>query len=198
MDNSTNNRSEKLLQYLDGELPAIEKDDLEKQIAQDKDLQNELENLKLAKASIRSYGLKQKIAGIHEEMMNEVQAPVRNININKKYPDQPALIQADKEKMVIAFTNIIINAIEAMGTNGTLILTLKESAHHYQVCIKDNGKGISKESLSKLFEPFFTMKKGGMGLGLTVSYSIFQSHHALIKAYSKEHEGTEFHISFKK
>jgi len=139
-----------------------------------------------------------------QEIMNESlsrtadRIKLQNININKTYPDQPALIQADKEKMVIAFTNIIINAIEAMGTNGTLKITLIESAHRYEVCIKDNGKGIPKESLSKLFEPFFTMKKGGMGLGLTVSYSIFQSHNALVKAYSKVHEGTEFHISFKK
>ena len=99
---------------------------------------------------------------------------------------------------MIAFTNIIINAIEATDANGMLGLTIKEPTTNFEVCIKDSGKGIPKESLSKLFEPFFTMKKGGMGLGLTVSYSIFQSHHAQVKAFSKENEGTEFQISFKK
>jgi PAS domain S-box-containing protein len=123
---------------------------------------------------------------------------LQNIQINKTYPDKEIIVQADKEKLVIAFTNIIINAIEAMNSNGSLSISLKETSTNYEVSIKDNGKGIPKESLSKLFEPFFTMKKGGMGLGLTVSYSIFQSHHAMIKAHSKEHEGTEFTISFKK
>jgi len=123
---------------------------------------------------------------------------LNNINVKKIFPDQPATVQSDKEKLIIAFTNIIINAVEAMDANGTLTISLKISPNDYEVCIKDNGKGIPKESLSKLFEPFFTLKKGGMGLGLTVSYTIFQSHQALIKAYSKERQGTEFHISFKK
>jgi PAS domain S-box-containing protein len=123
---------------------------------------------------------------------------LQNIQIKKNYPDKEIVVQADREKLVIAFTNIIINAIEAMKANGTLSVNLKETSNTYEVCIKDNGKGIPKESLSKLFEPFFTLKKGGMGLGLTVSYSIFQSHRAMIKAHSKEHEGTEFTISFKK
>jgi PAS domain S-box-containing protein len=123
---------------------------------------------------------------------------LQNIHVNKNYPENDTIISADKEKLVIAFNNIIINAIEAMQANGTLTVSIKESASHYEVSIKDNGMGISKESISKLFEPFFTMKKGGMGLGLTVSYSIFQSHQALIKANSKENEGTEFQVSFQK
>jgi signal transduction histidine kinase len=123
---------------------------------------------------------------------------LQNIRVNKTYPDHGAIIQADKDKLVIAFTNIIINAIEAMEKDGTLTVSVSESANGYDVCIKDTGKGIPKESVSRMFEPFFTMKKGGMGLGLTVSYSILQSHHATIKAHSKEHEGTEFHISFRK
>jgi len=123
---------------------------------------------------------------------------LQNIRVDKTYPDKEIIVQADKEKLIIAFTNIIINAIEAMNMNGTLTINLKETNNSYEVSIKDNGKGIPKESLSKLFEPFFTMKKGGMGLGLTVSYSIFQSHHAMIKAHSKEHEGTESTISFTK
>ena len=123
---------------------------------------------------------------------------LQSIHVNKTYPDSEVIIQADKEKLSIAFTNIIINAIEAMEANGTLSITVRESVNTCDVFIKDTGKGIPKESVSKLFEPFFTMKKGGMGLGLTVAYSIFQSHHAMIKAYSKEHEGSEFQINFRK
>ena len=123
---------------------------------------------------------------------------LQNIHVKKHYPSHPVILNADKEKLIIVFTNIIINAIEAMGTNGLLNISITESEEGYEVCIKDNGKGFSKEYQSRLFEPFFTMKKNGMGLGLTVAYSILQSHNAKIKAQSKENEGTEFQVSFKK
>jgi len=123
---------------------------------------------------------------------------LQNIHVKKHYPSNPLILKADKEKLVIAFTNIIINAVEAMSTNGLLTITITESDDGYEVCIKDNGKGLPKEYLTRLFEPFFTMKKNGMGLGLTVSYSILQSHNAKIRAQSKENEGTEFQVSFKK
>ena len=123
---------------------------------------------------------------------------LQNIHVKKVYPPEPILMQADKEKLIIAITNIINNAIESMHTNGLLTISVSISDEGYEVCIKDNGKGIAKEHLPKLFEPFFTMKKNGMGLGLTVSYTILQSHNAKIRAQSRENEGTEFHISFKK
>jgi PAS domain S-box-containing protein len=123
---------------------------------------------------------------------------LQNIEVKKNYLAKPLNLQADKEKLAIAFTNIIINAIEAMNTSGLLTINITESDEGYEVCIKDNGKGFSKENLSKMFEPFFTMKKNGMGLGLPVAYSILQSHNARIRAQSREHEGTEFQISFKK
>ncbi|TMI86609.1 MAG: PAS domain S-box protein [Bacteroidetes bacterium] len=123
---------------------------------------------------------------------------LQNIHVKKHYPPDPIILKADKEKLIIVFTNIIINAIEAMNTNGLLNISISESEEGYEVCIKDTGKGFSKEYHSRLFEPFFTMKKNGMGLGLTVAYSILQSHNAKIRAQSKENEGTEFHVSFKK
>jgi len=123
---------------------------------------------------------------------------LQNIHVKKHYPSDPLILKADKEKLIIAFTNIIINAIEAMSAKGLLTITLTESNDGFEVCIRDNGKGLPKEYLTRLFEPFFTMKKNGMGLGLTVAYSILQSHNAKIRAQSKENEGTEFQVSFKK
>ena len=123
---------------------------------------------------------------------------LQNIHVKKNYPSSPFIVKTDKEKLVIAFTNIIINAIEAMNTNGLLVISISESDEGYEVCIKDNGKGFPKEYFSRIFEPFFTMKKNGMGLGLTVAYSILQSHNAKVRVESRENEGTEFQISFKK
>jgi PAS domain S-box-containing protein len=142
----------------------------------------------------------QSLQEIMDESLSRTEDRIKlqNIAVKKTYPADPLIIPADREKLVIAFTNIIINAIEAMEPNGMLAVSMKTNKDGYDVCIKDNGRGFSQESLSKLFEPFFTLKRNGMGLGLTVSFSILQSHKAKIRANSKVNEGTEFHISFTK
>lgn len=138
-----------------------------------------------------------------QEIMNESIATVadrinlQNIRIEKKFQDKPLEISADKSKLKIAFSNILINAIEAMEENkGELAVSLHASPDKYTVSIKDNGVGISEENLPRLFEPFFTSKKNGMGLGLAASYSILQSHRASVHVESKINKGTNFIIDF--
>jgi PAS domain S-box-containing protein len=124
---------------------------------------------------------------------------LQKISIKKTYPDVPLEIAADKPKLKIAFTNILLNAIEAMESNkGELAVSMSIAPDAYTVSIRDNGVGIPHEFLPKLFEPFFTLKKNGMGLGLAASHSIFQSHRAMMQVESKVNEGTNFIISFKK
>ncbi|MBC7874775.1 MAG: response regulator [Ferruginibacter sp.] len=124
---------------------------------------------------------------------------LHKIHVEKNFPSSPLVVPADKNKLVIAFTNILINAVEAMEINkGNLAIQMDDSADSYKIRIKDNGRGIPKEYLSKLFDPFFTLKKNGMGLGLTASYSIIQSHGASIQVESNVDKGTSFVISFKK
>jgi C4-dicarboxylate-specific signal transduction histidine kinase len=124
---------------------------------------------------------------------------LQKISVEKKYPAYPLEISADKSKLIIAFTNILINAIEAMKINeGKLSVSMAANEDAYTVSIKDNGSGIPQEYLSKLFEPFFTMKKKGIGLGLAASYSIIQSHKAKIQVESMVNKGTNFIISFNK
>jgi PAS domain S-box-containing protein len=138
-----------------------------------------------------------------QEIMNESIATVadrinlQNIKVEKKYEEDPLEISADKSKLKIAFSNILINAIEAMEENkGELAVSMHASPDRYTVSIKDNGVGISEENLPRLFEPFFTSKKNGMGLGLAASYSILQSHRASIQVESKVNKGTNFIINF--
>lgn len=124
---------------------------------------------------------------------------LQKIRIEKKFPALPLEISADKPKLKIAFANILINAIEAMETRrGELAVSMSESSDNYTVSIRDNGVGIPEENLPKLSEPFFTLKKNGIGLGLAASYSIIQSHKARIQVESKVNEGTNFIISFNK
>jgi len=124
---------------------------------------------------------------------------LQNVKVKKDYTNGAYMIQADKPKLIIAFTNILINAIEAMEANkGELVVSVNESKNNYSVCIRDNGSGIPPEYIPRLFEPFFTSKKNGTGLGLVASYSIIQSHKGSIQVESEVEKGSSFYINFNK
>jgi signal transduction histidine kinase len=121
---------------------------------------------------------------------------LKSIKVEKFYTKDLCPVMADIEKINIAFLNIIINAIEAMEPNGVLTITTEHKNDRCVVTIKDNGKGMNKEQLSKLFEPYFTTKENGTGLGLTNTQNIILGHKATVFAQSEEGKGTAFTITF--
>lgn len=122
---------------------------------------------------------------------------LKHIQLDVQYTDQPIRILADSEKLSIAFLNIIINAVEAMDENtGHLMIMLIDQKENYEVRIADNGVGISNDSMPKLFEPYFTAKRNGMGLGLPATLNILQAHKAQIDVKSIEGVGTTFSLLF--
>lgn len=123
---------------------------------------------------------------------------LKNITLHIRYPDEIVYIPADKEKLKIAFLNIIINAVEAMEEEvGKLVVTMHNHSHICQVHITDNGTGITEENLQRLFEPYFTSKRNGLGLGLAATLNILQAHHAEVDVHSELGKGTTFVITFK-
>ncbi|MEP7164730.1 MAG: ATP-binding protein [Ferruginibacter sp.] len=122
---------------------------------------------------------------------------LRHIKLKCDYVSDDAWIMADLEKLKIAFLNIIINAVEAMKENeGKLVIAIKRKDAQYIVSIEDNGCGIKEEDLSRLFEPYFTSKQNGMGLGLASTLNILQSHNASYDIESKIDSGTTFKLYF--
>src|SRR6185295_12781051 len=98
------------------------------------------------------------------------------------YAPDTGKINADKEKLKIAFLNIIVNAIEAMSAGaGVLRLKTEKRNGKCAVTISDNGLGIDKDSLTKLFEPYFTNKRRGSGLGLANTQAIILTHKGSIE-----------------
>jgi len=124
---------------------------------------------------------------------------LKNIVVKKNYVPYDFKIKMDIQKIKIALTNIIINAIDAMVSgNGELKLTTKLIKGRYAVSIHDNGCGISKENLPLIFNPYFTNKPGGVGVGLAATKDILLSNKVGVKVESVIGEGTRFILLFEK
>ena len=139
------------------------------------------------------------LQGIMDESIGEAldRITLQHVNMQIKYANDPCYINANKEKLKIAFLNIIINAIEAVPpVTGQISITVESNRDTHVVMIKDNGCGIPEENISRLFEPYFTSKRNGMGLGLAATLNILQSHKASIDVTSVLKHGTTFTITF--
>lgn len=119
------------------------------------------------------------------------------VTVTKEICEPDCMILADEDKILIAFLNIIINGIEAMKAGeGKLGIKTWQDTEKVFVRIADNGSGISPQNLAKLFEPFFTNKTKGTGLGLTATQNIILQHKGTIAVDSELGEGTSFLMSF--
>ncbi|MFH1778247.1 MAG: ATP-binding protein [Candidatus Omnitrophota bacterium] len=107
-------------------------------------------------------------------------------------------ILVDVNQIKQAFMNLIINAVQAMHDGGQLIINSKKEGNNVKVDISDTGHGISPESLDKLFNPFFTTKSKGTGLGLVIIKEIVESNGGYVDVTSRLGEGTTFILNFPK
>jgi len=93
-----------------------------------------------------------------------------------------------------ALTNLITNAVQAMPKGGQLSLKVNKNEQWALIIVEDTGIGISKENLARLFQPFFTTKARGQGLGLSVCSKLIEAQGGTISVDSKEGIGTTFTI----
>ena len=122
-------------------------------------------------------------------------ANLKKVTIEKKYRADRANVNVDKSRMKIALLNLIVNAIESMpAENGKLELETERNGDRIRIFVRDNGEGMDAETLSRIFEPYFTSKNNGNGLGLTNSQNIILNHKGKIQASSIAGKGTEFLI----
>jgi signal transduction histidine kinase len=121
---------------------------------------------------------------------------LNGITVEKSYSQDFCEIYVDREKIKIALLNIIVNAVEAME-KGTGILELKarKQGNKCIIEIRDNGRGMDDEVLQNLFEPYFTNKIRGNGLGLTNTQNIILNHKGKVNVYSKPGKGSLFVIA---
>jgi len=117
------------------------------------------------------------------------------MKIKKQFDQDIPFIMLDPEQMQVGFLNILVNALEAMQENqGVLTISTRRNHEHVVIKIADNGHGIKPEDLTNLFDPFFTRKDSGTGLGLTSAKGIIDSHGGQVEVKSEVGIGTTFKI----
>ena len=121
-------------------------------------------------------------------------------NITLETSDENIFVKLDKEQWIRVMTNLIKNSIQSIPHDRESNIQVKiiESTKKVKIIVSDNGLGVSNKNREKIFEPKFTTKSDGMGLGLGIVRSIINSHRGKISYKSKNNKGTDFTISLPK
>lgn len=124
-------------------------------------------------------------------------ARINDIEIRKQFADRLPVIASDQSQLQQVFMNLINNAIDAIGSNGTIDITTQLDKGFIKITIRDDGPGIPEAIQKKLFDPFFTTKPNGKGtgLGLSISYRIIEKMDGRITVKSSEGNGATFMVS---
>jgi len=133
------------------------------------------------------------------EILNlvKVEAEAKGIRVLSKLSDS-ARLKIDRPEMKKALLNIILNGMEAMQSGGTLTVETrhKNEADVLEIIISDTGRGIPADDITKIFQPYFSTKEKGSGLGLALAHRIVIDHKGKIEVKSEIGKGTSFVISF--
>jgi len=122
------------------------------------------------------------------------QADEQGVDIVVEQNGSPAEVRGDRERLKSCLSNIAINALQAMPTGGHLNARIEKTDGTVKVSISDDGVGISEEAQSKIFEPYFSTKQTGFGLGLAVTKAIVEEHQGSIEVESEPERGTTFTV----
>jgi signal transduction histidine kinase len=123
--------------------------------------------------------------------------------IRTLFADDVSPVSGDQVQLQQVVLNLVMNAIEAMSSVGDrarelVIITRNLEPDQVQVTVEDSGVGLDPNTMQKIFDPFYTTKPGGMGMGLSISRSILQAHGGRLWAAAKDGKGTIFHFTLPK
>lgn len=136
------------------------------------------------------------LADLITQTQRLTQAEAKEIEISRKVQEHlpKAMIDPDKVKQVLI--NIFLNAFSSMGAGGKLAVSLSRQNDFLEIVVTDTGSGISDEDLPRIYDPYFTSKPAGTGLGLAVAQKIMEAHGGSIKIESHAGEGTSVTLDF--
>jgi signal transduction histidine kinase/DNA-binding response OmpR family regulator len=130
----------------------------------------------------------------HVISLTSQQLNQRNIRVNASLPDSLPGIYAVSGQIQQIFINLILNAHDAMPEGGELKISARALANGIELEFSDSGPGIPEDRRNNIFEPFFSTKEGGTGLGLTVSYNIVTAHGGTLDLVDRDEPGACFRL----
>jgi len=133
----------------------------------------------------------------------DTQAKEKSVELVRHFAPNLPKVWIDREQMKQVFMNLIFNGIQAMNDGGTITIStriftsdaIEQAPSFVQVEVRDTGVGIPNENLEHIFDPFFTSKDEGSGLGLSISHQIVQEHGGYVTVESKVGKGTSFLVN---
>jgi two-component system sensor kinase FixL len=117
-----------------------------------------------------------------------------NITVRWALGEERLVVLGDRAQLQIVFSNLVRNARDAMPAGGTLTIAGASGPDYADVVISDTGVGISPENLSRIFEPLYSTKAKGIGLGLSIAYEILGRHHGSLLVQSEPGAGASFRV----
>jgi nitrogen fixation/metabolism regulation signal transduction histidine kinase len=139
-----------------------------------------------------------KLSSVIEESIKMLMplTEIRGVNIARTLTGE--IINGDAELSKQVFMNVLLNAIQSMPEGGKLQVVMESGDEFITVAVTDEGEGVGPENIEKIFDPFFSTKDRGTGLGLTIAYKIMQCHNGFIKAFKNDYKGSTFCLYFPK
>lgn len=125
-----------------------------------------------------------------------MQAAKKNVRLETELQAQPDWLDCDQEQIVQVLLNLVMNAIQILPPGGRIMVGTRRQADGVTLTVDDDGPGVDETHKQRLFDPFFTQREGGIGLGLTVVQQIVRAHGAEIAAEYSPIGGARFRICF--
>lgn len=136
---------------------------------------------------------------IIEEVLNLLSSLIEDKDIEVSIDiEEGILVYADKQKIKQVLINLFLNSIEALESNGRIAISVYTEMEKTKIKINDNGSGIDEDNINKVFEPFYTTKESGTGLGLLICYQCIKDNGGEIDITSTDKEGTTVLITLNK
>jgi signal transduction histidine kinase len=145
--------------------------------------------LPLQPAPVAVDGLLRELAALLEE-----QARAAGVAVRLALPAHALTAHADRDHLKQVLLNLALNALQAMPAGGTLTLGAEAARDRVALTVSDTGPGIPPEVLPRIFDPYFTTRPGGLGLGLTIARRIVEAHRGAIEVESRPGEGARFRV----
>ena len=149
---------------------------------------------KLKKLRLKAGNLNEQVDQVLDFYVD--QASDQNVEVVRYLDADLPSVMMDSQKLQAALVNLVKNAMEAMQSGGQLVARTRITRTGVALDLIDNGCGMSDETLMKMFQPFYTSKEHGSGLGLPTAKKIIEAHGALISVKSEPGQGTQFTLEF--